>query len=83
MYNIRIPFGRRVEVADIGAEVRKVRGERTQEAFARDIGCTLQTIVRWESGQRTPTHHLHVVALHREGVSMTDLVAALSGPVAA
>jgi len=36
------------------AEIRKLRGEMSQEEFARIIGVSWQTVHNWETGKTTP-----------------------------
>jgi transcriptional regulator with XRE-family HTH domain len=45
---------------DIGARLRKLRGKRTQAAFAQEIGTTLRSYQHYESGARVP--HIHLLS---------------------
>jgi DNA-binding XRE family transcriptional regulator len=39
---------------DVAAMVLKIRGDRTQEQFAADLGCSRQSVVWWETGRFKP-----------------------------
>ena len=35
--------------------IRKMRGEKTQEQFARELDCSRLSIINWESGRFMPS----------------------------
>jgi transcriptional regulator with XRE-family HTH domain len=54
--------------------MRALRGERSQEAFGRRLGCRANTIYTWESGRNFPTAARMLSAAERGGI---DVEAAL------
>ncbi len=54
--------------------MRALRGERSQEAFGRRLGCRANTIYTWESGRNFPTAARMLAAAKRGGI---DVEAAL------
>jgi len=55
------------EVAALAEHIRAVRGSRSEEEFAGALGCSLNTLRRWENGG-TPRSAAHIRLLEREGV---------------
>ena len=55
-------------VMDIAQAIREARGGKSQQVFATEIGASISTLQRWESGESTPAHYQHVVNLIRFGV---------------
>ena len=54
--------------------LRALRGGRSQEAFARRMGCRANAIYTWESGRNFPTAARSLLAARRAGI---DVAAAL------
>ena len=44
----------------IGERLRKLRGDRTLETVAREIGVTSMAVSSWERGKRVPNDELKV-----------------------
>jgi transcriptional regulator with XRE-family HTH domain len=51
--------------------LRALRGERSQEAFARRLGCRSHAIYTWESGRNYPTAARAFFAAQRGGVDVS------------
>ena len=52
----------------------KVRGERSQRRFARDLGVFQQNVNRYESGDNLPHFDFLVTVATKEGVSLDWLM---------
>ncbi len=63
--------------------IRRVRGSNSREWLAVQIGCTYNTVIRWETGKSIPTDHRHVNALVDIGVSRDAIIEAHRARVAA
>lgn len=60
--------------------IAKVRGDRSQRQFARDLGVFQQNVNRYESGTM-PVMDFFVIVAHHEGVSLDWLITGKgSGP---
>ena len=68
---------------EISEAIRLARGDRSREAFAGLIGCSLASVIRWESGRTRPTDYLHIDRLVGEGIALEVLVAGSSEGTAA
>jgi DNA-binding XRE family transcriptional regulator len=69
-------------LSNLATEIRRARGDRSQQVFATEIGTNMMTLREWENGNKPPHLHRHVVALEREGVPMDLLTAAVTPLVA-
>lgn len=54
--------------------LRDVRGERSQEAFARELNVGLRTYQRWESGDGLPATERVFLLADQLGVEPRDLL---------
>jgi DNA-binding transcriptional regulator YiaG len=54
--------------------IRAARGKRSQQAFATEIGASISTLQRWESGERAPVHYRHITALLQNSVPSELLI---------
>ncbi len=59
--------------------LRALRGERSQEAFARRLGCGANTIYTWESGRNSPTAARMLRAAARTGVDVRAAIVRFYG----
>lgn len=63
----------RVNFERIAAELmRAVRGARSQEGFARRLGCRSNAIYTWESGRNFPTASRALTAAERAGIDVSS-----------
>lgn len=42
-------------MTDLATAIATIRGLRSQEDFAADIGVTRQTVIQWEAGRTVPS----------------------------
>jgi transcriptional regulator with XRE-family HTH domain len=54
-------------MADLSEAIRRARGTRSLEEFAAEMGCSVNTVRRWESGGRVRSR-AHTRFLEQEGV---------------
>jgi transcriptional regulator with XRE-family HTH domain len=69
-------------LSNLADQIRKARGNRSQQVFATELGTNMMTLREWENGNKPPHLHRHVVALADEGVPMELLTAAVTPQVA-
>lgn len=55
---------------DIGARLKKVRGTKSAKAFADLIGCSSQSIYRYEWGERVPDNNFLQAVAEKTGCSL-------------
>ena len=67
-----INFGRRkfIPMEDIASRLKQVRGKRSAKDFASLIGCNMQTIYRYEWGERVPDEHFLQKVAEKTGTSL-------------
>lgn len=63
---------------ELAVAVRKLRGGRTQEQFASDVGVARQAVNRWESGHKISLRNLQ--KLVRIGLDATHLLGGTTLP---
>ena len=63
----------------IPQRIERIRGERSQRSFARDLGVFQQNVNRYESGTTPHTDFLITLAV-RENVSLDWLLLGKGGP---
>lgn len=52
----------------LSVRIKTARGTRSQEEFAGVLGCSLNTLKRWEEGETEPRSAAHIRLLEMEGV---------------
>lgn len=65
---------------DIASRLKRVRGKRSAKDFAALIGCSMQTIYRYEWGERVPDDHFLQMVANKTGVSLEWLIAGEGSP---
>lgn len=55
---------------DIASRLKHVRGKRSAKEFSALIGCSMQTIYRYEWGERVPDDHFLEVVAEKTGTSL-------------
>lgn len=55
---------------DIASRLKQVRGKRSAKDFAALIGCNMQTIYRYEWGERVPDEHFLQKVAEKTGTSL-------------
>ena len=61
-----------------GKTLRKLRGDRTQEEIAREIGITKSSWAMYERGERVPRDEIKIQIARYFGVTVQDI---FFGPV--
>lgn len=57
----------------IGERLRKLRGNRTLESVAKDIGISTSALGMYENGQRVPQDHIKVKLAKHYNVSIESI----------
>ena len=57
-------------MGDIAARLKQVRGKRSAREFAALLGCNMQTIYRYEWGERVPDERFLQAVAEKTGISL-------------
>ena len=57
----------------IGERLRNLRGDRTLDEVAKELGVTAMAVSLWERGDRTPNDDMKIRIAAMYGCSVTDL----------
>ena len=62
-----------VDTIAIGKKLKNLRGGKTQEMVAKDVGVSLSAITMYERGERMPRDEIKVKLANYFGVSVSSL----------
>ena len=62
-----------MNAVDIGKRLAKMRGDRSQEQVARDIGMSLSAYTKYERGERIPRDEIKIRLANYYGMSVQDI----------
>lgn len=62
-----------MDAVAIGKRLQELRGNKTQETVAKDIGCSISAIAMYERGERIPRDEIKITLANYYGVSVQSL----------
>jgi transcriptional regulator with XRE-family HTH domain len=62
-----------MDAVAIGKRLSELRGDKTQETVAKDIGCSVSAIAMYERGERIPRDEVKIAIAKYYGVSVQSL----------
>lgn len=62
-----------MNAVDIGKRLAKMRGDRSQEQVARDIGMSLSAYTKYERGERIPRDEIKIRLANYYGMSVQEI----------
>lgn len=57
----------------IGTMLKELRGERSMDEVAKELGCTAMAISLWERGERIPSDDMKIKIAAFYGKSVTEI----------
>lgn len=62
-----------MDAKEIGNKLIKLRGDKTQESVAKDLGLSVSAISMYESGNRIPRDSVKIRIARYYNISITEL----------